>query len=68
MDLLISMMATGSPEEFADKLGIKRSTLFETIQEMKLLGLDIKYSISRQSYYYANHKRIKIKLETYYSA
>ncbi len=68
MDLLISMMATGSPEEFADKLGIKRSTLFETIQEMKLLGLDIKYSISRQSYYYANNKRIKIRLETCYSA
>jgi biotin operon repressor len=63
MDSLISMMSTGTPEEFAEKMGIKRSTLFESLQEMREFGVDIKYSFIRQSYYYADNRRIKIKLE-----
>ena len=63
MDSFISMMATGTPEEFAEKMGIKRSTLFESLQEMREIGVDIKYSFIRQSYYYADNRRIKIKLE-----
>ncbi len=57
------MMATGTPEEFAEKMGIKRSTLFESLQEMREIGVDIKYSFIRQSYYYVDNRRIKIKLE-----
>ena len=63
IDSLISMMATGTPEEFAAKLGIKRSTLFLTLQEMKGMGVDIRYSYNRQSYYYADGMRIKINFE-----
>ena len=64
MDSLISMMSTGTPEEFAEKLGIRRSTLFLSLQEMREMGADIKYSCFRQSYYYADNRRIKIKLES----
>jgi hypothetical protein len=67
MDSLISMMSTGTPEEFAEKLGIRRSTLFLSLQEMREMGVDIKYSCIRQSYYYADNRRIKIKLENIYS-
>jgi len=63
MDSLISMMATGTPEKFAEKIGVKRSTLFQYLQEMRKLGVDIKYSCTRQSYYYADGNRIKIKVE-----
>jgi biotin operon repressor len=63
IDTLVSMMATGAPEEFAEKLGIRRSTLFQSLQEMREMGLDIKYSYNRQSYYYADNRRIKIELE-----
>jgi biotin operon repressor len=63
MDALISMMATGTPDEFAEKIGIRRSTLFQHLQEMRKLGVDIKYSCTRQSYYYADGNRIKIKVE-----
>jgi hypothetical protein len=56
-------MATGTPEEFAEKMGMKRSTLFESLQEMRAIGVDIKYSFIRQSYYYADNRRIKIRLE-----
>jgi predicted transcriptional regulator len=64
MDSLISMMSTGTPEEFAEKLGIRRSTLFLSLQEMREMGVDIKYSCNRQSYYYGDNRRIKIKLES----
>ena len=60
MDSLISMRATGTPEEFAGKLNISRSTLFELLQEMKSLGVDIRYSQWRGSYYYGDDRRIVI--------
>ena len=63
IDSLISMMATGTPEEFAEKLGLRRSTLFQSLQEMREMGVNIKYSCIRQSYYYADNRRIKVKLE-----
>jgi predicted transcriptional regulator len=61
------MMSTGTPEEFAEKLGIRRSTLFQSLQEMREMGLNIKYSCIRQSYYYADARRIRVKLENSFS-
>jgi len=63
MDRLILLKATGTPEEFASKLGIHRSTLFQTLQEMRILGADIRYSNQSRTYYYAGNRRIKINLE-----
>jgi hypothetical protein len=63
MDSLISRMSTGTPVEFAEKLGLRRSTLFQSLQEMRELGVDIRYSCLRQSYYYADNRRIKINIE-----
>ena len=63
MDSLISRMATGTPVEFAEKIGIKRSALFQSLQEMREMGVDIKYSNIRQSYYYGDGRRIKIRIE-----
>lgn len=60
MDALIKMQATGSPVEFARKLGIRRSRLFQTLQELRDRSVDIRYSCSRQSYYYGDGKRIII--------
>ena len=62
MDSLIAMKATGSPEEFAYKMNLSRSTLFETLQEMKGMGVDIRYSNTRESYYYGDERRIVIKV------
>jgi hypothetical protein len=57
------MKATGNPDEFARKMRIKRSTLFQCLQEMKRMGIDIRYSYVNQSYIYADGNRIKIILE-----
>ena len=62
MDSLIAMKATGPPEEFAYKMNLSRSTLFETLQEMKGMGVDIRYSNTRESYYYGDERRIVIKV------
>jgi hypothetical protein len=58
IDSLIHMRATGTPEEFARKLGIRRSTLFQWLQEMRHLDVDIRYSCSLQTYYFADERRI----------
>ncbi len=39
MNSLIAMRATDPPDEFACKMNLSRSTLFETLQEMKDEGL-----------------------------
>ena len=63
MDSLIAMKATGPPEEFAYKMNLSRSMLFETLQEMKGMGVDIRYSNARESYYYGDSRRIVVKVE-----
>ena len=63
IDMLIHMKSTGTPVEFAEKLGIRRSTLFQSLQEMKEMGVDIRYSNIRETYYYADERRIAIKIE-----
>ena len=63
MDSLIAMKATGPPEQFAYKMNLSRSTLFDTLQEMKCMGVDIRYSNFRETYYYADARRIVIKVE-----
>lgn len=63
IDMLIHLRATGPPMEFARKLGIRRSTLFQSLQEMKEMGVDIRYSNIRETYYYADDRRIEIRIE-----
>jgi len=63
IDALIFKKATGTPEEFAEKLGMSRSTLFQTLQEMRYMGADIRYSCSSQSYYYGNNGRFRISFD-----
>jgi len=52
-----------SSEAFAYKMNLSRSTLFETLQEMKGMGVDIRYSNIRETYYYGDARRIVIKVE-----
>jgi hypothetical protein len=61
--MLIHLRATGPPMEFARKLGIRRSTLFQSLQEMKEMGVDIRYSNIRETYYYADDRRIEIRIK-----
>jgi len=59
--MFIRLSATGSPDEFAQKMGVARSTLLLYLQELKLKGVPIQYSHSKKSYYYNTPGRIKFE-------
>lgn len=63
MDDLIRRRATGSPEKFAERLGIKKTMLMEELQELRSLGAEVKYCKTRESYEYANKFLLKIGVE-----
>lgn len=52
MHKLIKEQKTGTPCDFANRLGIKRSRLYEIIDELKSRGVPIQYSKSENTFYY----------------
>jgi len=64
IDSLIVRRSTGAPCEFAERLGIKRSTLFRYLQDLRRMGTDIRYSAAERTYYYADDRRIYIKIDS----
>jgi len=63
MDDLIRRKATGTPEEFACRLGIKKTMLMEELQELRSLGAEITYCRIRFTYYYLNAFELKIGVD-----
>lgn len=63
IDWLISKKATGSPSDFARKLEISESTLYEYLTIMKELDAPIMYDKNRPSYYYSREGSFKICFE-----
>lgn len=62
IDFLIIHQCTGNPEELATKLHISKRQLFNYIRDLKELGYNIKYSHTRNSYYYSEDNS---KIHTY---
>lgn len=60
MDDLIRRKATGNAQEFAKKLEISQSQLFEELKEMKTLGAPIQYCHTRRSYFYEQDGKLVI--------
>ena len=58
MDDLIARRASGTPEAFAQRMHLCRSELMNCLNELRQLGADIHYCRIRQSYYYADSKRL----------
>ena len=52
IDMLIRREKTGSPVEFADKLGISRSQLYNYLDELRDYGAGIIYDRAKGSYLY----------------
>ena len=65
MHKLLKNSKTGTPEEFAQQLGISRSTLYELIDEFKLRKAPIKYSKSIKTFYYEEPFEITIICNLY---
>ncbi|KWW28188.1 MAG: hypothetical protein AUK63_2014 [bacterium P3] len=59
---LVMSRTTGTPEAFALKLGISRSSLYNLIEEIKSYGIDIEYSRTRQTFHYVYPDCVEIRL------
>ena len=57
---LIASENTGCPNELANKSGIKRSTLYETLEYLKSTGLDISYDRRNRTFYYSSNSTLEI--------
>lgn len=60
VDQLIRMKATGSARQLASRLKVSKSTVYEIIELMKLMGAEIDYCSKRCSYYYLTEKVLAI--------
>jgi predicted DNA-binding transcriptional regulator YafY len=60
MDQMIRYKRSGTPEEFARKLGIGTSQLYKLLSELKALGAPIGYCRSRQTYLYLKPVRLNL--------
>jgi biotin operon repressor len=47
---------TGSTEEFAAKIGLSRRMLFNYLEDLKDMGLEIEYCRKRKTYYCLSQK------------
>lgn len=63
IDKLIAAKATGTPAEFAEKLDISESTLYEFLKVLKELDAPIEFDGKRNTYYYTCSGRMVIKFE-----
>jgi response regulator of citrate/malate metabolism len=64
IDALTRIKATGSPIEFAEKLDISPSTLYQYILVMKkTLQVPISYCKVRRSYYYREHGKLSMEFK-----
>lgn len=53
---------TGNPYEFAQKLKISRSMLYNYLEEIKALGAGIKYNRKNRTFYYENEFDVKMEI------
>lgn len=60
MHRMLTRQATGTPSEFADFLGVSRTTLYEMIDELRSRGVPIQYSKSQRTFYYKEPYEISI--------
>ncbi len=63
IDQFIRTESTGCPKDFAAKLNISASTLFELLNYLKQLGAEIYYNHDKLSYTYVVPVKLIFKLE-----
>ncbi len=63
IDHLIATRATGTPAQFAQKLDISESTLYEFLKVLKELDAPIEFDSNRNTYYYTSIGGMVIRFE-----
>ena len=60
MQTLMEQECTGTPSEFASRLGVGRTSLYELLDELKSKGAPIVYSKSAKTFYYSRPYEISV--------
>ena len=60
---LVEQEKTGTPIDFAKRIGVSRSTLYELISEFESRDIAIGYSRSRSTFYYKTPVAISISFK-----
>jgi len=60
IDQLIKLKATGSARELASRINLSKSTVYEILELMKMMGAEIEYDSERRSYFYSREKTLSI--------
>ncbi len=63
MDQLIRLCNTGNATEFAMKLGVSRKHVYNLMDSLRELGVEIKYNRQKQSFVYAKNYKIEISIQ-----
>ncbi len=63
LNKLIGQQCTGSPDELAQKLNLKRSQLYEVLEQLKLEGAPIAYNRKLATFYYSHEFIFEINLQ-----
>lgn len=58
----IRRSGTGTPEEFAKRINVTRTTLYRRLDELKAFGAPIRYNKFRGSFYYERPYEFPIKI------
>jgi transcriptional antiterminator len=60
IDKLVREQRTGTPDEFADRVGISRRQLYNYLDELRSYGVEVSYSRVCHSFEYRNNKRLRV--------
>ena len=60
INCLVKEEKTGSPQEFASKLGISKSHLYSILEDLRIKGAPINYSRLKGSYYYSEEFEMEL--------
>ncbi len=63
MNRLLQRRATGTPSEFANRLGVSRTRLYEMIDELKSHGAPITYDRGIRTFYYCEPFDITVTMQ-----
>ncbi|MDR2292832.1 MAG: hypothetical protein LBE11_05085 [Prevotellaceae bacterium] len=59
---LVMQERTGTPHEFAERLGVDRATVYNICSELRSHDIEIEYSRLRQTFYYKYPHLVEIRL------
>ncbi|OAV66777.1 hypothetical protein Barb6_02516 [Bacteroidales bacterium Barb6] len=59
---LLKLEATGTSDEFAERLNLKRRQVYNILEELREIGADIQYDTVRRTYYYGNDFDIEVRI------